>query len=70
MCEYLKFITLAETYTLAEAFVNSGSGPSNGFRSLCKLLHAPVGMSVTERKQRSAAWHWACIFPSVESKNL
>src|SRR5579864_505428 len=23
---------------------------------------------VSQRKQRSAAWHWACIFPGVESR--
>ena len=42
--EYLKFIIPAETYTLAEAFVNSGSNRPIGFRALCKLLHAAVEM--------------------------
>lgn len=43
--EYLKLIIPAETYTLAEAFVNSGKGHPMSFRVLCKVLHARVGMS-------------------------
>jgi hypothetical protein len=48
----LKFMTSAETYTLAKAFVNSGSKRPMGFRTLCKLLHAAVEMSRMSKKAK------------------
>jgi hypothetical protein len=43
----LKFMTSAETYTLAKAFVNSGSKPSNGL---------PRAVQTVARGCRNAAY--------------
>src|SRR5579864_5346068 len=59
----LKFMTPAETYTFAEAFVNSGSNRPMGFRALCKLLHAAVEVSRKSKKTKVCSLALGMHFP-------
>lgn len=66
----LKFMTPAETYTLAEAFVNSGGRQPLGFRELCKLLHPPVEVSRKWKKAMVSSLALGLHFPKMDTRKL